>query len=374
VRIVLDARTIQDHFPGIARYTFNLALALADSAPHDELLLLHHPAQLNTRYDMSRFGAKLNARLIEAPVRSFSTSAQWRIPALLRKLHADIYHSPYFIMPYRISVPAIVTIHDLIPMLYPAYFTAFQRLAFDVAIRLATRAVRRVVTVSEATAEDLRHLVHLTPNKVSVVHSAADPSLVRPDDAVIASVRARYNLPETYVLYVGSNKPHKNLIRLVEAWSQMPNRNRTKLVLAGNWDSRHNEARLAATRLGLESDIRWLGSTPQHDLAALYSGATLFVFPSEYEGFGLPVLEAMACGVPVLCSNSSSLPEVAGDAAVLLDPGDSDSWAEAIQRLLADEGLRMMYGERGLRRAGQFTWSETARQMREVYARTLELW
>jgi alpha-1,3-rhamnosyl/mannosyltransferase len=374
MRIALDGRTIQDHFPGIGRYTFNLALALAESGPADDILLLHNQRNRNTRFDLDLLRAKPNLSVLESNSPYFSLVDQWRIPRQLRARQSALYHSPYYVMPYFAPCPAVVTVHDLIPLLYPHYFTAARRLEFYATVRLATRAARMVVADSEATAADVRRLLHLDARKVRVVHAAADPTLVRPDDAVIASVRARYNLPETYVLYVGSNKPHKNLIRLVEAWSKMPNRNRTQLVLAGSWDSRHNEARLAATRLGLESDIRWLGSTPQHDLAAVYSGATLFVFPSEYEGFGLPVLEAMACGVPVLCSNSSSLPEVAGDAAVLLDPGDSDSWAEAIQRLLADEGLRMMYGERGLRRADQFTWSETARQMREVYARTLELW
>jgi alpha-1,3-rhamnosyl/mannosyltransferase len=175
------------------------------------------------------------------------------------------------------------------------------------------------------------------------------------------------------VLYLGSNKPHKNLLRLVEAWQLVRHRGKTQLVVAGAWDPVYDAPKAAATRLDLENDIRWLGPVPPPDLAAVYSGSAVFVFPSEYEGFGLPVLEAMACGVPVICSNSSSLPEIAGDAAILVDPSRSEPWAEALNNMLGDDGLREEYGRRSLDRSRQFSWSETARRTRALYDRTLEL-
>ena len=374
MHIALDGRTIQDHFPGIGRYTFNLARGLAETGPADDILLLHNQGDPNTRFDLDVLRAWPNLSILESSSPCFSLVEQWRIPRRLRSHQSALYHSPYYLMPYRAPCPAVVTVHDLIPLLYPHYFTPVQRLVFNVAVRLATRAARIVVADSEATAADLRRLLHLDSRKVRVVLAAADPTLIRPDDAAIANARSRYGLPKSYVLYVGSNKPHKNLTRLVEAWPLVRRRGQTQLVIAGSWDPAYNAPKIAAARLGLETDIRWLGPIPQSDLAALYSGSALFVFPSEYEGFGLPVLEAMACGVPVIWSNRSSLPEVAGDAAILVDPHESEPWAETIEKLLEDDALRAAYGRRGLLQAQQFTWGETARQMRALYGHALELW
>lgn len=377
MRIALDARTIQDHFPGIGRYTYNLALALADVAPRDELLVLHNSTQRNTRFDLSPLRAKTPIQIVETNARNFSLAEQWRISAWLRRARADVYHSPYYLMPFVTPCPAIVTVHDLIPLLYPQYFTAAQRIIFNVAIRLAVRATRHVVADSHATARDLQRLLRVPPAKITAIAAAADPQLVRPSPDVIAAMRARNQLPAEYALYLGSNKPHKNLVRLIEAYARVAQRNRIPLVIAGHWDASHPEAKRTAERLSLGAAIRWLGPAPQADLPALYAGATLFVFPSEYEGFGLPVLEAMACGTPVVCSSSSSLPEVTGDpatgsghsAAILFNPRDTQDMADAIMRALSDEALQAQLATDGLRRAQQFTWDETARQVYALYAR-----
>jgi alpha-1,3-rhamnosyl/mannosyltransferase len=190
----------------------------------------------------------------------------------------------------------------------------------------------------------------------------------------VAAVRARYDLPERYLLYLGSNKPHKNLERLVEAWALLQPQP-AALVIAGSWDSRYPEARQRAAALsrspaplaGLERQLLWLGPVPEADLPALYSGALLFVFPSLYEGFGLPVLEAMACGTPVACSNTSSLPEVAGDAALLANPLDTQELARAMRTALEDESLRQEMSEKGLKRAQGFSWLRTAQRTLETY-------
>jgi alpha-1,3-rhamnosyl/mannosyltransferase len=172
------------------------------------------------------------------------------------------------------------------------------------------------------------------------------------------------------VLYLGSNKPHKNLVRLIEAWRivtssfQLP---ASCLIVAGVWDERYPEVKLRAAELGLGDRVIFLGPVAESDLPALYSGATLFAFPSIYEGFGLPVLEAMACGVPVVCSNVSSLPEVAGAAALLVDPLDVDGLAAAIGRVLADGNLRAELRQKGVAQAARFTWEETARRTLAIY-------
>jgi alpha-1,3-rhamnosyl/mannosyltransferase len=172
-------------------------------------------------------------------------------------------------------------------------------------------------------------------------------------------------------LYIGSNKPHKNLMRLVKAWAKIPPPPDISLVIAGVWDRRFPEVKLMAQELGLTGSMIFLGPVEEADLPALYSGALAFVFPSEYEGFGLPVLEAMACGVPVACSNVSSLPEVAGDAALTFAPMDVEAMAATLHRLIKDAELRVNLKERGLHRAAQFSWEKTAQATLHLYRELL---
>jgi alpha-1,3-rhamnosyl/mannosyltransferase len=287
-----------------------------------------------------------------------------------RRLDVDLYHSPYYLMPYRPTIPTVVTLHDLIPLRYPQYFSLVQRLIFAATVRLATRAAQQVVAVSHATADDLQDLLGLGASRIRVIPEAADPAFHPRSARQIETVRRRQGLPERYALYLGSNKPHKNLSRLVEAWAKISDMQRATapgLVIAGVWDDRYPEPRQRAAALGVEESIIWLGPIPEADLPALYTGATAFIFPSVYEGFGLPVLEAMACGTPVGCSNTSSLPEVAGDAALLFDPTTADSIAQALHRMLADDRLRRDLSERGLSRAGELSWERTAKETLKLY-------
>ncbi len=366
MRIALDIRTIQDHFPGIARHTYDLALALAMVAPQDELLLLHDPSQRNTRYDLQLLSSSANVRLVPVSAPAFALSAQVRIPALLRAVRADVYHSPYYIMPYFTPCRSAVTIHDLIPLLYPHYFTPTQRLIFRVSVRMALRSASRALTDSQTTAEDLARLLQVPRAKVAVAGAAAGAEMQPPAPDEVMRVRSCWHLPEAFVLYVGSNKPHKNLTRLVEAHASIPNAVRVPLVVAGHWDASHPESKQRAEELGL-TDVYWLGPIPTADLPALYGAARLFAFPSEYEGFGLPVLEAMACGAPVVCSRASAVVEVAGDAALLFEPTDVAAMAAALERGLSDAALRDQLRARGLERARAFSWQEVARHTYGVY-------
>ena len=227
--------------------------------------------------------------------------------------------------------------------------------------RLALRSATRFVAISQAAAVDFTTLYGVSAAAITVTPLAADPLFAPQPAAVVAALRQRLPLPDRYLLYLGSNKPHKNLPRLIRAFAAAtPQSPGTDLVIAGAWDPRSPEARQLVVELGLEDAVRFLPNVLNADLPALYAGATAFVFPSLYEGFGLPVLEAMACGAPVACSNTSSLPEVAGEAAVLFDPVDVTEMATAISRLLNDEGLRERLRERGRQQASTFTWQRTA--------------
>ena len=403
---ILDARTATPHFPGIGRYVTNLARALVPLlTPDERLTVLHNPA-----YPIS-LPPSDTVRTIPLVVSPFSLRQQWIIPRLLRSFHvrgvgspassaqlpaSSLYHSPYIAMPYWPGIPSLLTVYDLIPVRYPAYSSPRARFFIRWMTRLALRAARHVIAISEFTRRDFMAEFGLRPEQITAIPLAADPAFQPQPTEAIAVMRARYGLPEHFVLYLGSNKPHKNLTRLVEAWQIANSKWQMaigSLVIAGAWDERYPEARQllgastpAALTNGFQTPVPmpaeravqlpiWLGPVPEADLPALYSAAAAFVFPSLYEGFGLPVLEAMACGTPVICSNTSSLPEVAGDpsagagpsAALLVDPMDTAALADALRLVLTDDGLRAELRRRGLARAARFTWQQTAAATLAIY-------
>jgi glycosyltransferase involved in cell wall biosynthesis len=362
--IILDARTATDHFPGIGRYVVNLAGTLKQTAPDLDLALLRDPSTAAQRLTLPDLPA------LNCAVSPFALAQQWRVRSILRDARAALYHSAYYLMPYAPGAPSVVTCYDLIPLIYPQYFTATQRLIFRTAHWLALRTARVTLAISEATKNDLVRYFRIDPRRIVVTPLAADVHFQPPSRAEVDRVRQQYALPARYVLYFGSNKPHKNVSRLVQAFAKSGVRDQEseiELVIAGHWVQRYRQAQELVEELNLKDRVRFVGPVKDADLPALYGGAELFVFPSEYEGFGLPVLEAMACGAPVVCSNRSSLPEVAGDAALLCDPRDVEALAHTIEQALTDRDLRATLQQRGLARAAQFSWEQTAQQTRQIY-------
>ncbi len=365
MRIGIDGRYIADHFPGIGRYVYNLVKALSRVAPDDELMVATHPGLPNSRYDLKELAAASNIRLEVLEARARSATEQVRWPLAARRWSLDVLHSPYFYKPLVLPCPSLVTIYDLIPLMFPQGFTAWQRLSFRLTVWLALRTSGAVAAISGATRDDLRKHFDLQSDRIRVTPLAADAAFCPRPTTEVAAVREHYRLPENYLLYFGINKPHKNLQRLVEAYARLVSA--PPLVLAGREDPRYPQARTQAEALGLGRRVFFPGEIAEAELPALYSGAVLFVFPSLYEGFGLPALEAMACGTPVVCSNSSSLPEVVGDAAVTFDPLSVDDMADAIGRVLADADLRVELRERGRAQATHFTWERTAQETLKAY-------
>ena len=365
---VVDARTATPHFPGIGRYVTGLLPALAAQlAPGERLAILcMDDAQIaELQIYMKSWPS---TTYFVAPDSPFSLGQQRSVPRLLRRMPAPaVYHSPYYLMPYRPGIPAVATIHDLIPLLYPQTVSLRARLLFRIAVRLALRAAARVIAGAEASRRDLVRILGVDPARVAVTPYAADPNFHPRPPAEIERVRRRFALPDEYILYFGSNKPHKNLVTLVEAYATMAAETGARLVIAGYWDAAHPESQRCAEALGLGERVRFLGPVNETDAPALCSGATCFVFPSRYEGFGLPVLEAMACGAAVACSNTSSLPEVGGDAALYFDPEDVAAIARTLHALVADPGPRQAAAQKGLEQARRFSWSRTATQTLEVY-------
>lgn len=377
MRIAIDARYVADHFPGIGRYVYNLLVALAGLDQPHTLVVLHDPALPNTRHDLAALARFPAVELVAARARPFTPAEHLLVPSLLRRARADLYHAPYYVRPYAgLPCPSVVTLYDVIPHRFPGEVSRRARLLFDLLTRLSIRASRQVIAISASARADLAATYGIPAERIAVTPLAADARF-RPQPAqAIAALRAKYGLPERYVLSLASNKPHKNLPRLVEAWAQLCARQpstgdqlTTQLIIAGHWDPRYPEARRVVAERRLEEVVRFIPGVAEGDLPALYSGATVFAFPSLYEGFGLPPLEAMACGAPVLCGNTSSLPEVVGDAALMVDPASIAGIASGLERLLDDGALRAALRAAGLERAAAFSWRRTAEATLVVYRR-----
>ncbi|HIP71568.1 MAG TPA: glycosyltransferase family 1 protein [Anaerolineae bacterium] len=360
----LDARTATDHFPGIGRYVSNLAQAIAPKLTNGErLLLLRDPSQ-PSRWQLPPQSEKVT--WLDAAVSPFSLSQQWQISRPLKQFDITVYHSPYYLMPYRLTWPTVLTLYDLIPQKYPEYVSARVRLLFQLTTKLAIRSSNRIIAISEAARQDVMAAYPVPPEKITAVPLGPDPHFQPQPAAEIDRVRQKYGLPKRYALYLGSNKPHKNLERLVQAWELAAKTTSHQLVIAGAWDDRYPQAKALAEQKQING-IRFLGPVDDADLPALYSGAQVFIFPSLYEGFGLPVIEAMACGAAVTCSHTASLPEVGGDAALYFDPLNTAEMAQQISRLLADTPLREELAANGLAQSQKFSWQETAAATLQIY-------
>jgi glycosyltransferase involved in cell wall biosynthesis len=296
---------------------------------------------------------------------------QLRATRALEALQPDVAHFTNGMMPYGSRVATVVTVHDMSLRLYPRCHPIRRLLLNRPLMHVAIRQASSIVTVSESTRRDLVRLHGVPSDRVSVVHEAASP-VFRPivDRARLDAVRARYGLPSRFILYVGTIEPRKNLLRLMTAFAAARRAGiPQQLVCVGpyGWSSRDLSGHIE--QLGIRDAVHFTGYLPFDDLPAIYNLGDFFVFPSLYEGFGLPVVEAMASGLPVLTSKTSSLGEIAGGAAVTIDPTDAEAMADAIRRLATDADLRRAASERGLRRARDFSWEQTAREMLAVYHR-----
>jgi glycosyltransferase involved in cell wall biosynthesis len=386
MRIGIDTRLA--HYRragGIAQYTLRLLQALAELANGDELVVLHHYGdRLAGLLTLDEAEAKRvrGHLLFTAP---HHRREQWALPAELLFAGLDVLHSPDFIPPFRRRCASVITVHDLAFKLYPNMLTA-ESMAYYGQIERAVASAEQIIAVSEATRQDMLRLLPVDGRKISVIHEAAD-TIYRPlDDRTpsgrggaadphrrdadsVQQVLRKYRLASPFVLAVGTIEPRKNLSMLLRAFRALLDRDtsRAQLVIAGprGWLADDLAALHAQLRLGEQA--RFLGAVPAPELAALYNAADLFVMPSLYEGFGLPVAEAMACGAPVIVSNVSSLPEVAGDAGLCLDPNDVDAWAETMRRVLGDPALRANMRQQSLRQARLFSWERAARETLAVY-------
>jgi glycosyltransferase involved in cell wall biosynthesis len=381
LRIGLDYTPAIRQRAGIGRYTRGLVQALAALDRQNEYVLLEAGGSgQESREAGSRetFVFPPNFHHRPLPLSERALAVLWHrlrlpLPVDLLTGEVDVFHSPDFLLPPLRHGRAILTVHDLSFRRRPECADAALAAYLNRAVPPSIQRADLVLADSRSTQADLVELLGVPAAKIEVLYPGVGDAYqpVR-DEATLAAVRQKYNLPDNFVLFVGTIEPRKNLVTLLQAWPKLQIadcRLQIALVIAGGKGWLYEETFATVERLGLSGDVVFLGYVPETDLPALYSLARLFVFPSLYEGFGLPPLEAMACGTPVVCAHTSSLPEVAGDAALLVDPLDADGLAAAMQQALSDEGLRARLVERGLRQAARFTWRAAAQQLLAIYER-----
>jgi glycosyltransferase involved in cell wall biosynthesis len=346
---------------GIARYASLLAQALADLDGPEEYLLLYGHQRAAVR--------GVRQRHVFTP--AHHKLERWTLPVEIIREQPALLHSVDHVAPKWGTWRSVVTVHDLAFLLYPETHTPASR-AYYAASGESVRHAERVIAVSQRTASDAVRLLGVDPARMRVVHEAAAPSFTPRSPEAFDQLAQQFKLDgRPYVLFVGTLEPRKNVTLLLEAFEMVRRQLDAQLLVVGGRGWLDEPIFAAHARLGLEGSARFLGPLGEDDLAILYSHAGAFVLPSLYEGFGLPVLEAMACGAPVICSNAGPLPEVAGDAAMLLAPEDPGRWARAILHVLTEPHRAEVLRQNGFLRAARFSWQRAALATRDVYREAL---
>lgn len=380
MKIGINALFFQYPATGSGQYMLHLLQALSEVDQKNEYVLLGPQPVINQKETVFPYQVR--------PVPGLAGSndnieklvwEQITGPSAARKAGVDLFHVPYFAPPLLPRTPTVVTIHDVIPMRLPAYQPDARVKAYMSLISQAAHRARMIITVSQHAKRDIMEVLKLPEERIRVIYEAAgDEYSPVTDPQILAAARKRYGLNERYVFYLGGLDQRKNVPQLVRAFAQLHGQMgdpKLQLLIAGNPDKQKGplfpDPRPVAADLGMTGQIIYR-FIEEEDKPAIYSGASVFVFPSLYEGFGLDPLEAMSCGAPVVCSNRSSLPEVVGDAAITVDPENLRALVDAMRRVLSDSELRADLQARSLQRAAQFSWRKTATETLTVYEETLK--
>ncbi|HSS77581.1 MAG TPA: glycosyltransferase family 1 protein [Thermoanaerobaculia bacterium] len=364
--VAVDLRALVPAATGIGVYTRSLLLGLAARGGLHYLGMAHRPP---------RETAELAAAGVDVEHQATPLGVLWqqlRLPRRLARGDVDLFWSPLITLPLRCPVPAVATVHDLTALLMPEMHTLKVRWSLLPFLRLSFEQARRLVTISKATADDLAFHFPQCREKIRVVYPGIDPEFRPGEPADVAATRAELGAPEGYILFAGTLEPRKNVGALIDAWEMLraENPRLLPLVLAGpeGWGSERLARRIQALApLGVQA----LGRVERPQLVRLFQAARVFVYPSLYEGFGFPAAEALACGVPVVASSNSSLPEVVGDAGLLVDPGDAGALALKIASILDNPEREAELRSRGPAQAARFRWDRAAREMEEVFFEAL---
>jgi len=386
MKIVIDAHTFSPfQIAGVSRYIYNLLMMLSRIDRENSYIVLANAFNLRWKTHIYAALLKVCGANFEIRLSSIPTSLSNRLfdfiwfrcylPRVLHEEKPDLLFAPDFVLPPRHvanRVKRVVTVHDIVPALFPHLADMRTWYAFRTQVRASIASADLVLTDSEASARDIRRWAKLADEKVVPVHLAADDvsETPAPRDAR-RRIEAEFGLTEPFLLFVGTIEPRKNLSGLIHAFAaaqrmkNIPHR----LVVLGKRGWRCADVYRLPERLGVGGKVKFLGYVPREELLNFYAAADALIYPSFYEGFGLPVLEAMTCGTPVVASNRGALPEIANGAALLVEPCDIGDMAEAILRIIADSDLRRRLRSRGLERAREFSWEKTARMTLDMFER-----
>ncbi len=370
LRIVIDARRVRDF--GIGTYIRNLVDGLGRIDREDRYFVVAGPS------DVSELPAlPSNFNIVPYTTNQNAIARSIAVQAFFRRFKADLYHVPLNLVPFGMPSPYVVTIHDMSTLLYDAQRTLRHNLRLHTFRRGLVNATQ-VIAVSDATRRDVMNLVGIAPDRIHMVYNAPDPIFTAaargPELEERNRILGRYQIDYPFLLYAGNIRPQKNIPRLIEAFAVLrgelathPVYSNLRLIVIGDEISKYPAVRHAVFQSRVEPAVRFLGFVPIHMLRIFYQAAAAFVFPSLYEGFGLPPLEAMACGTPVVTSNVSSLPEVVADAAVTVNPENVFDIARGMREVLLDDLLRLRCVERGYAQVRRFSWDRTAEQVLAIY-------
>ena len=357
MRIAIDDRAVK--FSGIGIYTRNLA-NYYNAVGHDVFLY-------DDKLVVARAGfVEKYLNFLKRIVRDNTSLLRW-----LSRNAAVLYHVPRNIgVPFFSSVPVVVTIHDIIPHVFPKHYlgNVLERIYYELAIRVSIQRSHKIITISEFSKQELMKHYGVKPDKIAITLLAYNRAFRKIDNAMLLKpVKEKYNLNDKYLLAIGGSEYRKNMQQLINVYQRHFSGAYKLIVVGGKWRDVDLPGKYAS-----DKNIRFLTNIPEEDLIAIYNMAEVFVFPSFYEGFGIPVLEGMACGVPVITSNVSSMPEVGGDAAVYFNPYDENDMAAKIESVLNNEMLRKEMIAKGLQKVKEYSWEKCAKETLQIYKEVLD--
>ena len=358
MRIAIDTRMIGPFMHGISRYAYNLIKGISRTDKGNDYILIS-----NDNYLGDFVSSHENFSLTVTKSKLYGIGEQILIPRVLKKEKIDIFHSPSFFGPISSGCKVIMTIHDMIHVLFPEESSVIHKVYYRLIVKKAANNASRILTVSENSKRDLVNYLNVPPEKIVVTYNAVDEGFRRSNEDKVEEAKGRFGINGRFILYVGNQKPHKNVGLLIEAYQQLRGRIEHQLVIVGQKDRLFQKGLKGKNLEG----VIFVGEISDELLSHFYSGADVFVSPSLYEGFGLPIIEAFACKTPVVAVRTPSVDEIMGNAGLIVDAGSTDKLANAIHEVLSNDDLRNSLVEKGMARVEMFSWRETVDRTLEVY-------
>jgi glycosyltransferase involved in cell wall biosynthesis len=369
MKIAFDLRRIKNL--GIGRYMKSLVEAILAQEPQGDYLLILPPGA----EDMIQVGGS-RAEIVTPRLKYYSIREQIQLPMILRDHKADLLHSPHFMLPLVRTCSSVVTIHDVIGLVWKENLRSrIGRVYYRWMVSAAAGLADQIITVSKFSRDDIVRCLGVDPKKIKVIYEGISPDFQQISDNVqLENIRAKYRIEDDYIVYAGIYRPRKNHAALLRAFRRfLSNEGHANLVLVGPLNEGEQELRRLADELGISKKVIFTGFVDDYALRAIYSAAKVYACPSLYEGFGFTVLEAMACGTPVVCTGGTSLPEVAGEAAIFADPRNPEEFAQALHNVFTNASLRSTLIEKGRRNLLRFSWANTAKETLGVYQEALRI-